>query len=86
MLLCLVIRATKEMRCIIFVERVITAITLQFLLSEVLASNDWTVTYMAGNNSGLNLQRRNEHIKIIDSFRKGAVCLKSSGLSVIIIQ
>lgn len=66
-------RATKEMRCIIFVERVITAICLESLLNEVLASNDWTVTYMAGNNSGLNLQTRNEHIKIIDSFRKGAV-------------
>lgn len=44
-------RQTKELRCIIFVERVITAIALKSLLSEVLASNGWTVTYMAGNTS-----------------------------------
>ncbi|KAL5723260.1 hypothetical protein ACHQM5_006678 [Ranunculus cassubicifolius] len=66
-------RQTKELRCIIFVERVVTAIALNSLLSEVVASNGWTTTYMAGSTSGLNSQRRKEHFNIIDLFRKGAV-------------
>ncbi|PIA63179.1 hypothetical protein AQUCO_00200892v1 [Aquilegia coerulea] len=66
-------REKKDLRCIVFVERVITAIALQSFLSEVLISFGWTVTYMAGSHSGLHSQRRNEQFNIIDSFRKGIV-------------
>ncbi|KAF5180350.1 Endoribonuclease dicer-like protein [Thalictrum thalictroides] len=66
-------REKKDLRCIVFVERVITAIALQSFLSEVLISMGWTVTYMAGSRSGLHSQRRNEQFDIIDSFRKGVV-------------
>ncbi|KAL5998516.1 hypothetical protein ACLOJK_009459 [Asimina triloba] len=66
-------RCTENLRCIVFVERVISAIVLKAVLSQVSRLSCWNTTYMAGNQSGLQCQTRNEQIKIVDAFRDGAV-------------
>ncbi|KAK1272022.1 hypothetical protein QJS04_geneDACA021027 [Acorus gramineus] len=63
----------KDLRCIIFVERVITAIVLQSLLSQVQELLHWKTKYTAGNHSGLQCQSRREQINIVDAFREGKV-------------
>ncbi|KAA8537034.1 hypothetical protein F0562_029512 [Nyssa sinensis] len=67
-------RDLKDLRCIIFVERVITAIVLQTLLSDLLPKlSGWKTEYTAGNQSWLQTQTRKEQNKIIEEFRKGTV-------------
>ncbi|KAK3023834.1 hypothetical protein RJ639_044551, partial [Escallonia herrerae] len=66
-------RDLKDLRCIVFVERVITAIVLQNLLSEVPKLSKWKTEYMAGNHSVLQAQSRNTQNRIVDEFRKGMV-------------
>ncbi|KAK1318954.1 hypothetical protein QJS10_CPB04g00011 [Acorus calamus] len=63
----------KDLRCIIFVERVFTAIVLQSLLSHVQELLHWKTKYTAGNHSGLQSQSRREQINIVDAFRDGKV-------------
>ncbi|GLT60476.1 hypothetical protein SLA2020_332400 [Shorea laevis] len=64
----------KEIRCIIFVERVITAIVLQSLLCELLPKYiNWKTKYIAGNNSGLQSQTRKIQHEIVQEFRNGLV-------------
>jgi endoribonuclease Dicer len=62
-----------ELRCIVFVERVITSIVLESLLSSINHISGWTVEYMAGNKNGLHSQSRRKHTEIVDSFRSGKV-------------
>lgn len=67
-------REYKDLRCIIFVERVITAVVLQILLSEVLPKlSSWKTSYMAGNHAGLQTQSRKEQNEVVGEFRKGTV-------------
>ncbi|KAK8567711.1 hypothetical protein V6N12_006288 [Hibiscus sabdariffa] len=67
-------RALKDIRCIIFVERVLTAIVLQSLLSELLPKcSNWKAKYVAGNSSGLLNQTRNKQNEIVEEFRKGMI-------------
>ncbi|CAI0436579.1 unnamed protein product [Linum tenue] len=67
-------RNFKDIRCIVFVERVITAIVLQSLLSEILPEHvSWKTMYIAGNNSGLQTQTRKTQNEIVEEFRKGMV-------------
>ncbi|XP_048137165.1 endoribonuclease Dicer homolog 2 isoform X2 [Rhodamnia argentea] len=67
-------RDIHDIRCIIFVERVITAIVLQSLLSEVLPKYcNWKTKYIAGNNSGLLSQTRKRQNEIVEDFRNGKV-------------
>ncbi|KAK3016702.1 hypothetical protein RJ639_005640 [Escallonia herrerae] len=66
-------RDQKDLRCIVFVERVITAIVLQNLLSEVPKVSEWKTEYIAGNHSVLQAQSRNTQNRIVDEFRKGTV-------------
>ncbi|XP_068665056.1 endoribonuclease Dicer homolog 2 [Aristolochia californica] len=68
-------RNHADLRCIVFVERVITAIVIQALLSSVPQLRCWATTYMAGNQSRLQCQSRREQMKIVDAFREGAVNL-----------
>jgi len=68
----------QDLRCIVFVERVITSMILESLLSTIDQMSGWIVRYMAGNagqNCGLQHQSRNKHMDIIDSFRRGKVHL-----------
>ncbi|KAI3880460.1 hypothetical protein MKX03_031011 [Papaver bracteatum] len=66
-------RHIKALRCIIFVERVITSIVLQSLLNEVSELSCWKTAYMARNQSGLQIQSRKKQDAIIDDFHKGIV-------------
>jgi endoribonuclease Dicer len=63
------------MRCIIFVERVITAIVLEILLNTLLPKyNSWTAKFIAGNGSKLQNQTRKNQNQIVEDFRMGLVC------------
>ncbi|KAJ6726835.1 DICER-RELATED [Salix purpurea] len=67
-------RDLKEIRCIVFVERVITAVVLESLLSKLLPKHgSWKTKYIAGNNSGLQSQTRKIQNEIVEEFRKGMV-------------
>ncbi|GAU25920.1 hypothetical protein TSUD_16580, partial [Trifolium subterraneum] len=63
-----------EMRCIVFVERVITAMVLEVLLNTMLPKyNSWRTNYIAGNGSKLQNQSRKSQNEIVEEFRMGLV-------------
>ncbi|XP_073037868.1 endoribonuclease Dicer homolog 2-like [Primulina eburnea] len=67
-------RKVKELRCIVFVERIVSAIVICNLLNELLPGlSGWRTEYTAGNNSRFQNQSRKEQNKIVDEFRKGMV-------------
>ncbi|KAG0464031.1 hypothetical protein HPP92_020100 [Vanilla planifolia] len=66
-------RMFKNLKCIVFVQRIVTAIVLQSLLCEIKDLSGWGVRYMAGNSSSLHSQTRNQQISIVDEFRDGKV-------------
>ncbi|RVW27130.1 Endoribonuclease Dicer-like 2 [Vitis vinifera] len=67
-------RHLKNLRCIVFVERVITAIVLQKLLSKLLPKlSGWEAGYIAGNASQLQSQSRRVQNALVEEFRKGMV-------------
>ncbi|XP_039045031.1 endoribonuclease Dicer homolog 2-like [Hibiscus syriacus] len=67
-------RALKDIRCIIFVQRVLTTIVLQSLLSELLPKySSWKAKYIAGTSSGLLNQTRTKQNDIVEEFRKGMI-------------
>ncbi|KAI3762292.1 hypothetical protein L1987_52717 [Smallanthus sonchifolius] len=67
-------RHVDDMRCIIFVERVITAIVLKRLLCKLHPELfRWKTEYTASNHSGMQSQSRSAQNKIVDEFRKGTV-------------
>ncbi|KAH0775683.1 hypothetical protein KY290_007094 [Solanum tuberosum] len=62
----------KDLRCIIFVERIITAIVLRSLLNELLPElSGWRTEYTAGHASVVQSQSRKIQNKIVKEFRKG---------------
>jgi endoribonuclease Dicer len=64
-----------EMRCIVFVERVITARVLEVLLNTLFPKyNSWRAKSIAGNNSKLQSQSRKCQNQIVEEFRDGLVC------------
>ncbi|KAL8233189.1 hypothetical protein R6Q57_002967 [Mikania cordata] len=67
-------RHVSDMRCIIFVERVITATVLKSLLCELYPTLfEWKTEYTAGQQSDTQSQSRNAQNKIVDEFRQGTV-------------
>ncbi|KAL3650103.1 hypothetical protein CASFOL_006506 [Castilleja foliolosa] len=67
-------RKVEELRCIVFVERIVTAIAIRNLLNELLPElTGWRTEYTAGNNSMLQSQSRKKQNEIVDEFRKGKV-------------
>ncbi|XP_074323641.1 endoribonuclease Dicer homolog 2-like isoform X2 [Apium graveolens] len=67
-------RGLKDLRCIVFVDRVVTAIVLCRLLNVLLPSlSGWKTEYMAGSKTSLQLQTRKAQNKIVEEFRKGKV-------------
>ncbi|KAM3283045.1 endoribonuclease Dicer 2 [Capsicum chacoense] len=65
-------RDLKDLRCIIFVERIITAIVLRSLLNELLPELcGWRTEYTAGHISRVQSQSRKVQNKIVEEFRKG---------------
>ncbi|XP_042383496.1 endoribonuclease Dicer homolog 2a-like [Zingiber officinale] len=65
-------RDLQELRCIIFVERIITAIVIHSLLGDIKGFSGRT-EYMAGSKKLLHSQSRKEQTKIVDSFHDGKV-------------
>ncbi|WCJ38881.1 dicer-like 2 [Euphorbia peplus] len=64
----------KDLRCIVFVERIITAIVLESLLSELLPRyNDWKAKFIAGNSWSLRSQTKKTQNEIVQEFREGTV-------------
>ncbi|XP_019419125.1 PREDICTED: endoribonuclease Dicer homolog 2-like isoform X2 [Lupinus angustifolius] len=67
-------RDLNNMRCIVFVERVITAVVLEILLNALLPKyNSWKTKFIAGHNSGLKNQTRKKQNQIVEEFRDGLV-------------
>ncbi|KAK7380380.1 hypothetical protein VNO78_32890 [Psophocarpus tetragonolobus] len=67
-------RGLADMRCIIFVERIITAIVLQDLLNTLLPKyNSWKTKFIVGQNFGLQKQSRRQQNEIVEEFRMGLV-------------
>ena len=67
-------RNLKDLRCIIFVERIITAIVLRSLLNELLPKlSGWRTECTAGHASVVQSQSRKIQNKIVEEFRKGVV-------------
>ncbi|XP_065874496.1 endoribonuclease Dicer homolog 2-like isoform X2 [Euphorbia lathyris] len=67
-------RDLRDIRCIVFVERIITAIALESLLSELLPRyNGWKTRFIAGCSSKLQTQTRKTHNEIVQQFRDGKV-------------
>ncbi|GFP90070.1 endoribonuclease dicer homolog 2 [Phtheirospermum japonicum] len=67
-------RKLEELRCIVFVERIVTAIAIRNLLNELLPELiGWKTEYTAGNSSMLQSQSRKEQSAIVDEFRRGKV-------------
>ncbi|CAL0301024.1 unnamed protein product [Lupinus luteus] len=67
-------RDLNNMRCIVFVERVISAVVLEILLNALLPKyNSWKAKFIAGHNSGLKNQTRKKQNQIVEEFRDGLV-------------
>ncbi|XP_078159590.1 endoribonuclease Dicer homolog 2a-like isoform X3 [Carex rostrata] len=67
-------REVKELRCIVFVERVITAIVLKSFLSSLHQMSGWGIEFLVGCNFNfLGSRSINEKNKIVDAFRGGEV-------------
>ena len=73
--LCYHYRGLTDMRCIIFVQKVITAIVLRDLLNTLLPKyNSWKTKFIAGKKFGLQNQSRKKQNEIVEEFQMGLVC------------
>ncbi|KAK7246161.1 hypothetical protein RIF29_41021 [Crotalaria pallida] len=67
-------RAKNNLRCIVFVERVITAVVLEALLNALLPKYIcWKTKFIAGQSCGLKSQTRKKQHEIVKEFRDGLV-------------
>uniref|UniRef100_A0A803KMM7 Uncharacterized protein n=1 Tax=Chenopodium quinoa TaxID=63459 RepID=A0A803KMM7_CHEQI len=67
-------KSLRDLRCIIFVERVVTAMVFEAILDRLLSqTSGWKARYIAGNQSALKCQSRKEQNNLVDEFRRGAV-------------
>ncbi|XP_062084109.1 endoribonuclease Dicer homolog 2 [Humulus lupulus] len=67
-------RDLEDIRCIVFVERVITAVVIQCLLNELLPKlTNWKTKYIAGSSNNVQSQTRNKQNNIVGEFREGMV-------------
>ncbi|KAL8159220.1 hypothetical protein V2J09_000757 [Rumex salicifolius] len=67
-------REIRDLRCIVFVERVITSIALQLFLNEKLEKEcGWKTKYTARPQNHFKSQSRQDQHKVIDEFRAGKV-------------
>ncbi|KAL8517841.1 hypothetical protein ACS0TY_009230 [Phlomoides rotata] len=66
-------RELKDLRCIVFVQRIVSAVVICELLNKLLQeSTGWKTEYTAGGSS-FQHQTREEQRKIVENFRKGTV-------------
>ncbi|XP_076937243.1 dicer-like protein 4 [Bidens hawaiensis] len=68
-------RAQSDMKCIIFVNRIITARSLAYILQQIRVLSAWRCSYLVGVHSGLkNMSRKTTHA-ILEKFRSGELNL-----------
>uniref|UniRef100_A0A9I9ELK3 Uncharacterized protein n=1 Tax=Cucumis melo TaxID=3656 RepID=A0A9I9ELK3_CUCME len=64
----------EDIRCIVFVERIVSAMALQTLLSLLLPKHTcWKTKYIAGSTSSLQTQSKKKQNEIVEEFRCGKV-------------
>ncbi|PON59109.1 Endoribonuclease Dicer-like [Parasponia andersonii] len=67
-------RDLKDLRCIVFVQRVITAIVIKYFLDELLPKySDWKTKYIAGSSTHVQPQTRKKQNEVVGEFREGMV-------------
>ncbi|KAK1414006.1 hypothetical protein QVD17_29743 [Tagetes erecta] len=68
-------RAQPDMKCIIFVNRIITARSLAYILQQIRILSAWRCSYLVGVHSGLkNMSRKTTNV-ILEKFRSGELNL-----------
>ncbi|KAL5176997.1 Endoribonuclease Dicer 2 [Glycine soja] len=76
-------RGLTDMRCIIFVQKVITAIVLRDLLNTLLPKyNSWKTKFIAGKKFGLQNQSRKKQNEIVEEFQMGLCLIKEKKINV----
>ncbi|KAJ0861345.1 putative ribonuclease III [Helianthus annuus] len=68
-------RAQSDMKCIIFVNRIVTARSLAYILQQVRFLSAWRCSYLVGVHSGLKSMSRKTTNAILEKFRSGELNL-----------
>ncbi|XP_024979353.1 dicer-like protein 4 isoform X2 [Cynara cardunculus var. scolymus] len=68
-------RAQPDMKCIIFVNRIITARSLAYVLHQLRFLSAWRCSYLVGVHSGLKNMSRKTTNAILEKFRSGELNL-----------
>ncbi|KAL8242948.1 hypothetical protein R6Q59_013250 [Mikania micrantha] len=68
-------RAQSDMKCIIFVNRIITARSLAYILQQIKLLSAWRCSYLVGVHSGLKNMSRKSTSTILERFRSGELNL-----------
>jgi len=68
-------RLQKNMKCIIFVNRIVTARSLSYILQKLKLLRQWRSDYLVGVHAGLKSMSRKTMNIIVDKFRSGEVLL-----------
>lgn len=74
-LFCCFLRLQPDTKCIVFVDRIITARSLAYILENLKFLSFWKCEFLVGVNSGL-MSRKNTNI-ILEKFRSGEVMFTS---------
>lgn len=70
-------RRQPNMKCIIFVNRIVTAISLAYILQNLKFLSYWKCDFLVGVHSGLKSMSRKTMNIILDKFRSNEVMLHS---------
>lgn len=68
-------RLQKNMKCIIFVNRIVTARSLSYILQKLKLLRQWRSDFLVGVHAGLKSMSRKTMNIIVDKFRSGEVLL-----------
>lgn len=71
-----IFRLQPNMKCIIFVNRIVTARSLSYILQSLEFLASWKGDFLVGVNAGLKGMSRKTMNTILDRFRSGEVMLK----------
>ncbi|XP_061374875.1 endoribonuclease Dicer homolog 3a isoform X2 [Gastrolobium bilobum] len=66
---------SRQVLCLIFVERIITAKVIERFVKKVSQLSHFTVSYLTGNNTSVDALAPKRQKEILDSFRSGKVNL-----------
>lgn len=66
-------RLQQNMKCIIFVNRIVTARSLSYILKQLKHLRQWKSDFLVGVHSGLKSMSRKTTDNIVEKFRSGEV-------------